>query len=318
MKQFSHAWLAFKAIERLEKANIPAYRQDADEMIRWFWNYRDGVIRGSWYPDMVIKDMATSHVYKFKPDANGTTEFRGLPGTCKILPVAAQSSLYHQPYILADAADNLPERCETLSHSIIDNLKMQETEERGSPIVPTDNHIATRMFMLSHYIADAHMPLHCDSRQFSNAADIHAKIESEWDKEIAKYFDIDYLNERFYYNKNGYPQRSEKDYASSFLKKIDGHLAASPFSIDYGNENTNVRTYMLAVCQYSYLLSYAFLPQGFDETNVTSANWKKLPGRLIDFDQLCIIVFSDAIDAIARVWLRVWRRYLDWEKNKDQ
>ena len=315
MKQFSHAWLAFKAIERLEKADIPAYRQFADEMIRWFWNYRDGVIRGSWYPDMVIKDMATSHVYKLKPDANGSTEFRGLPETCKTLPITTHSALYNQSYIMTNPGNNLPERCEALSHSIIDNLKMQETEEKGSPIVPTDNHIATRMFMLSHYIADAHMPLHCDSRQFSNGVNVHAKIESEWDKEVAKYYEIDILNERFYYNKDGYPQRTQKDYDQSFLKKIDEGLATSPFCIDYGGANNNVRTYMQAVCQHSYLLSYAFLPQGFDETNVTAANWKKLPGRLLDFDQLCVIVFSDAIDAIARVWLRVWRRYLDWKKN---
>ena len=38
---------------------------------------------------------------------------------------------------------------------MIDNLKMQETELKGSPISPTDNHVAVLLFMLSHYVADA-------------------------------------------------------------------------------------------------------------------------------------------------------------------
>jgi hypothetical protein len=315
MKQFSHAWLAFKAIERLEKADLSTYRQDADTMIRWFWSYRDGVICGSWYPDMVIKDMATSHVYKHNPDPKGTTEFMDLPNTCQALAAGKRSALYKQPYVVADSSNNLPERCEALSHSIIDNLKMQETEEKGSPIAPTDNHIATRMFMLSHYIADAHMPLHCDSRQFSNGADVHARIEDAWDKEISKHYRIDLLNERFYYNPYGYPLRAQTDYTNSFLKKLDEGLSTLPFSIEYGGKNTNVRTYMQAVCQYSYLLSYAFIPQGNDDKNVTVSNWRMLPGQTIDFEQLSLIVFTDAIDAIARVWLRVWRRYLEWKKN---
>jgi hypothetical protein len=48
---------------------------------------------------------------------------------------------------------------------------MQESEDKGSPISPTDNHVATLFFMLSHYIADAHMPLHCDNRTFANSND---------------------------------------------------------------------------------------------------------------------------------------------------
>jgi len=54
MKQFSHAWLPFNAIERLEKAKLGNNLQDADELIRWFWDHRDGVIKGSWHPDMVF------------------------------------------------------------------------------------------------------------------------------------------------------------------------------------------------------------------------------------------------------------------------
>jgi len=313
MKQFSHAWLAFKAIERLEKAALTdSNRQYADELIRWLWDHRDGVIKGAWYPDQVIKDMATSHVLKYAPNPQGSTDVRSLPNTCQAAALVTQSSVYGQPYDVIDPADNLPERCEALSHSIIDNAKMRETEAKGSPISPTNNHIATRLFMLSHYVADAHMPLHCDGRSFSSGSDIHAKMEDQWDKEIRKHFSLDRLNDRFFYNPEGYPLRTRTDYSQSFLSRVNDGLATRPISIEYGGTNNNVRTYMLAVCQNSYLISYAFFPLGFDETNVNTQNWKSLPGQALDFELLSEVIFNDAIDAIARIWLRVWRRYIEW------
>lgn len=312
MKQFSHAWLAFKAIERLEKANLGEDRQSADELIRWFWDHRDGVIRGAWYPDMVIKDMATSHVLKMTPQAGEPAKFGKLPSTSLVKFFATRSAVYGQNYT-QDPNTNLPERCEALAHSIIDNLKMQESEDKGSPIVPSSNHIATRLFMLSHYIADAHMPFHCDSRRFSEGIDMHGKIEAVWDDEIRKCYEIDLLNERFYYNREGYPLRKGASFDSSFLKKVEDGFAKREFTVSYGS-GTNVRTCMLTVCQYSYLLAYAFIPPGYDETNVTVQNLQTLPGQVLDFEQLSVIVFIDTIDAIARIWLRVWRRYLDWKK----
>jgi len=71
---------------------------------------------------------------------------------------------------------------------------------------------------------------------------------------------------------------------------------------------------MLTVCQYSYLLAYAFIPPEYNETNVSAQNWPSLPGQILDFERLSVIVFIDSIDAISDIWLRVWRRYLDWKK----
>jgi len=312
MKQFSHAWLAFKAIERLEKADLGEDRQNADELIRWFWDHRDGVIRGSWYPDMVIKDMATSHVLKLTPQAGSPAKFARLPSTSLVRDYAVRSPVAGQS-VSQDPNTNLPERCEALAHSIVDNLKMQETEAKGSPIAPSGNHIATRLFMLSHYIADAHMPLHCDSRRFSEGIDLHGKIEGLWDEEVRRCYELDLLNERFFYNRDGYPLRLGVNFDNSFLKEVEDGFATREFTVSYGS-GTNVRTCMLTVCQYSYLLAYAFIPSGYDETNVTVQNLPSLPGQVLDFERLSVVVFTDAIDAIARIWLRVWRRYLEWKK----
>ncbi len=53
-------------------------------------------------------------------------------------------------------------------------------------------------------------------------------------------------------------------------------------------------------------------PSQYDETSVTLANWQNLPGQGVSFEQFSVIVLADAIDTIARVWLRVWRRYMKW------
>jgi hypothetical protein len=251
-------------------------------------------------------------VLKLTPQTGGQSVFGALPSTSLVKDYAIQSPVYGQAFV-QDPDNNLPERCEALAHSVIDNLKMRDTEDKGSPIAPNNNHIAMRLFMLSHYIADAHMPLHCDSRKFSDGIDIHGKIEGLWDDEIRRFYLIDLLNERFFYNREGYPLRVDGGFDGSFLDQVEQGFATRAFTDSYG-DGTNVRTCMLTVCRYSYLLAYAFIPPGYNETNVTIQNLQGLPGQILNFKELSVAVFTDAIDAIARIWLRVWRRYLDWQK----
>jgi hypothetical protein len=317
MKQYTHAWLAFMAIKRLEETELSkANRKYADSLIKWFKDNRDGVIQGAWYPDMIIKDMASSHVLKFTPTEEGEKgRFRKLPTTHLVYQQCKNSALKQKAYDI-DRDTNLPDRCESIAHSVVDNLKMQESEEKGSPIVPSDNHVATVFFMLSHYVADAHVPFHCDSRRFSEGENIHGKLEKVWDDEIRKYYLLDKANDRFFYDPAGYPlfnKEKKQLYKESFLKKIEDNLRTRKFSVSFGPKNGNVWDFMNAICENSYLLSYLFIPEGYDQTNVTSHNWKKLGS--IDFEDVSVAVLSDAIDSIASVYFRIWRRYMKWEKR---
>lgn len=317
MKQYSHAWLAFMAIKRLEHAELSkSNRKYADSLIKWFKDHKDGVIQGAWYPDMIIKDMASSHVLKFTPVNGGEKgKFRKLPTTYLLYQHCKDSDLKQKSYKI-DKNNNLPDRCEAIAHSVIDNLKMQESEEKGSPIAPTDNHVATLLFMLSHYVADAHVPFHCDSRRFSEEKNIHGKLEKEWDDTIKKYYLLDKANERFFYNPAGYPlldKEKEQQYKESFLKKVEDNLRIRKFGVSWGSKNGNVWDFMSAICQYSYLLSYLFIREGNDHTNVTSNNWKKLGSTSLE--DVNIAVLSDAIDSIAKVYFRIWRKYKKWEKR---
>jgi hypothetical protein len=318
MHKYTHAWLAFKAIERLQKIELAANdRKHADSLVNWFKNRKDGIINGAWYPDSVIKDNATSHVLKFSPAGSGQRSFRSLPSTMRLFMIGKKSGLFNTAYTV-DPDTNLQRRCEALSHAVIDILRVQQIEQKGSPVVPTDNHIALTLFMLSHYIADAHMPLHCDSRRFSEGADIHATIEGIWEDEVRKQFKIETANERFAYDPEGYPLLiSGSAYLNSFLKKVEDEVTHRNFIADWGQENGNVMEYIEGVCQYSYLLAYSYIPRQYNDTNVTLKNWQNLPGQTPSFDELTVIVLSDAIDSISRIWLRLWRRYKEWQTNVD-
>lgn len=76
MKKYSHAYVAFMAIKRLEvianttnesvvKGVSEDVRKHAKGLCKWFKDYRDFVIEGAWYPDEVFKDMSTSHIVKY-------------------------------------------------------------------------------------------------------------------------------------------------------------------------------------------------------------------------------------------------------------
>lgn len=309
MKQYTHAWLAFMAMKRLQNANTTKKEQKAvASLLKWFMNNRDSVIKGSWYPDAIIKDMATSHVLKYKPgDPTQQEIFKKLPAEYHLLQIGRASKYYNKARSVEKG--NLPDRCESLAHSIIDNLKIQESEEKGSPISPTDNHVATIFFMLSHYIADAHMPLHCDVRQFSEGEDLHARIEKKWDDWVRDCFSIDYENDRFFYNHEGFPLKTKDN---ELFNWIDGQLSTRTFSSKYGPGNNNTWDFLSAITQYSYLTAYQMIPIQYDET----LKWDDFMALQTgyQFEEYSKFILMDAIDSIARVWLRVWQRYLDWMK----
>jgi hypothetical protein len=333
MKQFTHAWLAFMATKRLEDAAFsaelspkltPADHEYADGLINWFKSNKDGVIRGAWYPDSLIKDNGNSHVLKFEPCGEISEKLRQLPRTYLIREHSGKSPMRNRNFRRADKNDNLPDRCEALTQSVVDHLKVQESEEKGSAVSPTDNQVALWLFMLSHYVADAHVPFHCDSRRFSEGADLHGKLEKEWDNEIQEFYGLDRKNERFFYDPRGYPLREpgkEGEYESSYLKKVEDELSERVYTKSasgfFGTGNGNVRDFMGAICQHSYLLSYCFLPAQYDETNVKPEDdWKSLGS--LSFEELSIAVLADAIDSIARVWFRAWRRYAIWMEEQER
>ena len=310
MNQYTHAWLAFRAVQRLDEVEHSRTNEaHARSLVSWFHGHRDDVIQGAWYPDEVIHDNGTSHILKITPAEVGTNRFKKIPTTYLSWRLVKDSRLRKTSFVVDDKT-NLPDRCEAIVHAVVDHLKMQEWEEKGSPVSPTDNQVAQLLFMLSHYIADAHMPFHCDSRRFSEGSKVHKDVEGAWEKEIETFFGIDTELERFVLE-NDYPRRTDAaGWEGSIIERVEEELAGRDFSVTFGTGNNNVWDFMSAVCQHSYLLSYRFIPISHDHTTVTDANWRSI-GE-IDFADFSTAALADAVDSIARVWLRTWRRYRRW------
>nr|WP_321487619.1 hypothetical protein [uncultured Draconibacterium sp.] len=310
MKQYTHAWLALMAIKRLDQEIIPDnLKESCNSLVSWFKTYRDDVVKGAWYPDAVIKDMATSHVLKFKPKPDGDKRFKKLPGNYYFSKRWDNFSADAHAYEIVSG--NLPDRCEALAHSLIDNLKMQHKEHKGSPIAPTSNHIANLFFMLSHYVADAHVPLHCDVRPFSDGKHLHADIEKYWDNKVRKCYEIDFKNKRFYYDRNGFPlQKANAN--DEVMSLIEDEIKTRKFIFGWGDDNNNTWDFMSAICQHSYLTAYKIIPANRDNT----LDWDEFLNLNVnpDFDVYSKELLSDAIESIAKVWIHVWRRYLNWRK----
>lgn len=311
MKKYTHAWMAFMAIKRLQYADIPeSYRENAKSLVKWFHDYRDFVIEGAWYPDAVFKDMNTSHIIKYKPVDGDSVQFKKLPSNLKCYALGQKSPLYNQPFVIEDG--NCADRCEAIAHSIIDNFKILRMEDRGCPITPSCNHVAMRFFILSHYIADCHMPLHCDSRPFSSGNKIHDYIESLWESQVKKSYKIDTDNNRFFYDPAGYPLQAK---VTPLMQAIENDTIKRPFTFGWGAGNNNTWDYMSAVSQYSYLMSYRLIPKVYTPDSLTKDIYCSTEA-FEHFEEYSQYIISDAIDSIARVWLHVWTRYRNWLVKK--
>ena len=319
MKKYTHAWLAMMAMKRIEKAKIPARQQDdAKALITWFKNYRDFVLSGAWYPDSVFKDMSTSHIVKYEPDTSapeGTTvSFRVMPPTLQLYQYGLKSDMYGKPFIL-NKRHNICDRCESFTESLIDSFKILTMENDGSPIVPSNNHIAMRFFILSHYIADAHMPLHCDARSFYNDNEVHAFIEDVWDQQVRSSYYIDEDNERFFYDPEGYPLAQQEK--SELMQYVEDELEKRAFIWSWGSGCGNTWDYMSGISQYSYLMAYRLVPADHAPSEISKDLYMESEAFKEHFFEYSKVILADAVESIAKVWLHAWVRYRDWFRGTE-
>ena len=321
MKKYTHAWLAFMAMKRLDQATLPEVEGSgnktvevaryAKSLVRWFKNYRDFVVQGAWYPDEVFSDQGSSHGVKYEPDelCEDVRNFKLLPETMEVRNLMMEeSALYGKPFTIVKG--NLCDRCDAMAHTIVDNFKIQYKEEKGNPISPSSTHMAMRFFIMSHYIADAHMPLHCDARSL---AKIHGAVENQWENGVKKSYFIDEDNNRFFYDPDGYPLKTDK--MNSLMELVEQKILSRKFVYNWGHSDYSTWDYMSSVTEYSYLLAYQMFPKDFADGGWTE--YKKTPAAA-RFEEYSSKLMADAVDSIARAWLHVWIRYRQWGPDKSK
>ncbi|MDD5251176.1 MAG: hypothetical protein PHT12_00910 [Patescibacteria group bacterium] len=355
MKSIAHAWVALMALERLKRlpkagsrktgfmtANLPGlylgdtfddyYQAQADRFVTLFDKHKDSFLKGAWFPDSVIADnLVGGHTFKLKkPETD--TETKQAVGFANRLPKfmspvmdmgIKEARLDEKVYRLEDYT--LPDRCEALTHTLRDMVLIQMDQPKGSDIMFNDDQLTLYFLMLSHYVADAHVPPHCDDRDFYGPSTIHPDMEGYWDDEVIKYFEFDKPRGVFDYDIDGAPElfddpAKREAFKGSVLYKalqivnqrkwpLKNTKSGGFTEAIIGQGNKKIYDLIKAVCFSSYLISTDFIPYSVTESEykklkiVKDANYKK---RL---DEISPYLIANAIDAIALIWLLTWDKY---------
>ena len=318
MKQYTHAWLALMACKRLyEKKDTfsEKNKKTANRLLKFLKQNNDGVVQGAWFPDSIIHDNSTGHIWKTRWPQQGE-EYRQQKHTLPLrskMPDLVSSRPDDEKIILDKGI--LPDRCQALVFQIRDQLKIlydvaYDKKNAGSAIIATNNQIALGFFMLAHYVCDAHMPLHCDSRNFGER--VHDEIEEYWEETITDNYafliDPTQKEKRFNLDYRGLPKLSDDaDISGSFLEDLIDDVENRNFQLSFGSENGNVWDYMVDVCYFSYLVSTQIIPKNVNASKVTISEYRSKYEQ--KFHDAAPAILGDAIDALARIWFHVWRQY---------
>jgi len=328
MKRYTHAWLSFKAIELLQNYTgqfNPNRNKSLESFLKFINNFPQTFVRGSWFPDNVISDnVQGGHTWKYKLDSSGKFETRRPPN--HNLCFQAVGGHMNKKVSLNLPISDLPDRCEALGQMIRDTIKITNKLDRGDVAAFNDSQIAILFLIISHYIADAHVPVHCDNRDFNNPSKIHSDLEGHWEKEIKKHHKISYKNKQFDLNADNKLQRKSTlaSYSSSLLKKVDDLIfnnnwsnltsSSNNWRVFLGNNN-NFWDYIVSVCHVNFFTSLDMFPitppQGVNFNTVRILQNASLKTKV---DQFSPLILADAINSIAIIWLASWER---WELLDD-
>jgi hypothetical protein len=214
MNQRTHSWIAIRAIALLEDEN------DQKNLVKLLRPHAREASVGAWIPDEAdakrggAGSATDNHVLKIEPYI-GTQRERFTThkeellesiGKCRKTYMFLQqdntldSQWWNTPY-RGDApkpGQHLPNRAMALSTMMKDLLLMGD--ERVDHLIPGDIRFAQYMvpetrtreeatamyfFMLSHFVADACMPCHCDGRKLAAYSEgLHKELEMHWSREV--------------------------------------------------------------------------------------------------------------------------------------
>jgi hypothetical protein len=278
-----------------------------ERLLRFIRENNDGIVQGAWFPDSVIHDNSTGHIWQLKKKSGLGKRIHKLPSTSKIRRLVKHRG---ENEAITLEGGTLPDRCQALAYEIRDKLKIKnkvaiEQKNPGAAIIPTNNEIALSFFMLAHYVADAHMPLHCDARKFRDS--IHGHMEGYWEQEIKNSYsllvDPARNDKQFELDSYGFPREKT---LGVLLSKVKDDIEKRKFLVGFGVKNNNVWDYMVDISYFSYLLSSEIISLS-ENTKITKSKYvSKYHQKFLDCSAE---ILGDSVDSLARIWFNVWKDY---------
>jgi hypothetical protein len=339
MKQRAHAWVALRALKLVSDS------RKAPKLVELLSYYVSDVWEGAWLPDTLIVDMRYGHIFKMDNDPQRLgsdvsqepwmkvpyTKLKDkLGGQRLCLEYAKDCAVLKEPYKSHPAeGGHLPNRVIALSQTIGDMLKMSDYPlifyARGekskafaddltvcsvkdlsvSPIF-SPRQIALIFFVLAHYVTDAHMPLHCDLRDFGAERSamrllplkLHPSIEELWESNFPEKGKL-VLHE---YSRDSIDEvvHSLPDCSIIEIDKGDRYGLTPTISKTKGDEWQE----MIYVTRTSYAVSRKWIDAPFKDADELVA------AKSEEFREVTNCIFHDAVESVARLWLKAWDRFI--------
>jgi hypothetical protein len=307
MKHNTHIYLATKAIEFLYEglgnlscrttnkkaapAAISKKRQEGKVLQRMLMHYQDAISEAAWAPDDILNDKSQYHTFKLFTDQEFPDSSRS------DVPKETHRDKYYR--LIGSGSGGLAYKVDHLARVIADMDKLRKYNDRCSM-----NQIMYQYLMLSHYIVDAHVPMHCDLRDDPPSADdkikprngvyypeaLHGEIEQLWeDAVIPVAIKEDIIKpDRKDYDKSA-PKLSQQ---VQFNVMDDAHCdAIKPYLVP----NDDLMGYMVDLCIQSKDRALNLFPIG------TPAKWDQ-----DNFFKMTRDIFADAIGNLITVWIWIW------------
>lgn len=303
MKHNTHIYLAAKAIEFLyegmanlsyaksgkavDAKKLREKRASAKTLQRMLMHYKDVISEASWAPDDILNDKSQFHTFKLYTDE----EFPG--------GVAFAKEIHKDIYYRAKGGGGLPYKVDHLSRVIADMDKLRRYNDRCSM-----EQLMYQYLMISHYIVDAHVPMHCDLRDDPPSASdttkpkngtyfsgtLHGKVEKAWEDAVNPVALEEGIIGLSRETDDKLPSELSADVV--FHVTDPGHCALiQPVQIS----DNSLMDYMIDLCISTKERSLTLFP--IDDPNAWTDEDLKAATRP---------VFADSISALISVWMWIW------------
>ena len=330
MKQRTHTWLAIRAVALLEDTKT------APGLVKILKPHVKSTAIGAWIPDLRDSRKGVgdidNHIMKMKR-YTGSQKQRFILAKKDLLKRLGPKRLMHE-FITKDTTlgnawwqkpykadpqpgQHLANRSMALSTTLVDLLilgdpsvaelvpgKVSFAGQLDPDARPRKEQVSTYFFMLSHFVADACMPCHCDARSLSGySKGLHKELEAHWSKVIGTFFEKKKLLET--------PATSRRILANA--REVD-----KKFGIGFPNKIPDLKAKdawkeILFVCRASFALACVMAPpKKYPLGSKKQAPFKTLFGNAkgkLFLKELDKVIMQDAILNIAMVWRDIWKTF---------
>ena len=304
MKHNTHIYIASKAIEFLyesmnnlytasgRKASTKkrsAFKREAKVLQRMLRHYEEMITEATWAPDDILNDKVLFHTFKLFTE-------RDFPNSEKNAKEIHKKGT--KKYYRTSGGGGLPYKVDHLARVISDMVKLRKYNDGFSM-----QQIMYQLLLISHYVVDAHVPMHCDLRDDPPSAkdktkpkgkylksSMHGKIEKLWEEATTPVAIDEEIIERD--RKDDSPDEDElSPYVKYSLSSNDDIKAIKTHVIS----QRGLLKFMIDICISTKEQSLKLFP--IDEPN----NWKE---NL--FPKMTKEIYGEAIGNLISIWMWIW------------